>query len=187
MWPDAIAEADASSRITELRRYEDTDLRLALAETALSFQDAASRAAILTLTGGWPRLVNNAFEALYGDSTTDPLAPLRRRLNDPQHANEFLTETGAYADPVIAAAWKFLVDFDEPADPDTMVGLLDVAAAEADGGNLSDDALALAGYRDRGAIVTVMRSLGLLIADLHSDVSLRVEPVAAAATRLGVR
>ena len=50
LWVRATAEADASSSLTALHRYENTGLRLWLNETTIPFQDDASRADLLVVS-----------------------------------------------------------------------------------------------------------------------------------------
>jgi hypothetical protein len=185
MWAQCDRDADQSSGLTELHRYDSVGLRLWLTETTLPFQDEASRAELLRATGGWPILVNRVVEGLLGDdrtSTSDPLEPIRQWLAIPANAGTLVDACGLRADKVLAQAWSFLVMElgDDAADLDTFADWLSLAAEDVP--VLSDDALAAAGYGSTREVVQILRLLGVLITS-PDDGQLRLEPVVATATR----
>jgi hypothetical protein len=185
MWVLADRDADQSSGLTELHRYDSVGLRLWLTETALPFQDEASRAELLEATGGWPMLVNRVVaDLLEGDraTTADPLGPIRNWLAQPANADMFVEACGLRTDDVLNQAWSFLITElgSDAVDPVTLAELLSLAADDAPA--LSDHALIAAGYGSTHEVVEVLRMLGVLITSLE-DGQLRLEPVAAAATR----
>ncbi|MFC7757081.1 hypothetical protein ACFQY4_02530 [Catellatospora bangladeshensis] len=194
VWPTVADESDASSGLTGLRRYEETDLRLWLTETTLPFQDDASRNELLTMTGGWPMNVNKVAEDLSrdqdGDARVDPLGGLRLHLSDPARADELVAASGARADEVLHEAWRFLVRelADEQADPQEVAEYLAMHAESEDpaAAVLRAAGLVALGYRGLGDVVDVLRTLGLLVASTE-DGKLLVEPVMAAATRAAAR
>jgi hypothetical protein len=184
MWARCDRDADQSSGLTELRRYDSVGLRLWLTETTLPFQDEASRAELLEATGGWPILVNRVVEALLSQhraTSSDPLEPMRHWLASPANAGALVEACGLHADDVLTQAWSFLVtEFgDEAADPVTLAELLSLAASDAPA--LTDDALVAAGYGSAREVVDVLRMLGVLVSSPH-DGQLCLERVVAAAT-----
>jgi hypothetical protein len=184
MWVRCDRDADQSSGLTELRRYDSVGLRLWLTETTLPFQDEASRAELLGATGGWPILVNRVVDDLLSrdrDVSSDPLAAIRHWLASPANAGTIVEASGLHADDVLAQAWSFLVtEFgSDAADPVTLADLLSLAAYDAPA--LADDALVAAGYGSTREVIEVLRMLGVLVSSPH-DGQLRLEPVIAAAT-----
>jgi hypothetical protein len=184
MWARCDRDADQSSGLTELRRYDSVGLRLWLTETTLPFQDEASRAELLGATGGWPILVNRVVDDLLSrdrDVSSDPLAAIRHWLASPANARTLVEASGLHADDVLAQAWSFLVtEFgSDAADPVTLAELLSLAACDAPA--LADEALVAAGYGSAREVIEVLRMLGVLVSSPH-DGQLRLEPVIAAAT-----
>jgi hypothetical protein len=97
MWVRCDRDADQSSGLTELRRFDSVGLRLWLTETTLPFQDEASRAELLRVTGGWPTLVNQVVDTFYaGDRGTapDPLQQVRASLAVPSNAARLVAACG---------------------------------------------------------------------------------------------
>lgn len=183
MWARCNRDADRSSGLTELHRYDSVGLRLWLTETTLPFQDEASRADLLQATGGWPILVNRVVANLRDHdrvTTADPLESIRCWLAEPANADTFVEACGLRADEVLSAAWSFLVtEFgSDAADPVTLAELLSLATDDSPA--LTDDALALTGYGKPSGVVEVLRMLGVLVPS--SEGQLLLEPVAAAAT-----
>lgn len=183
MWAQCERDADQSSGLTELHRYDSIGLRLWLTETRLPFQDEASRAELLQATGGWPILVNRLVEDLLADdrvTPSDPLEPIRRWLARPANADALIQACGLRADDILTQAWSFLVTElgDEPADLDTVADWLSIAAEDAPA--LSDDALVAAGYESTREVAQVLRMLSVLVTS--PDGQLRLEPVVTAAT-----
>jgi hypothetical protein len=185
MWARCDRDADQSSGLTELHRYDSIGLRLWLTETTLPFQDEASRAELLEATGGWPILVNQVVADLLAQdrvTASDPLEPIQHWLAKPANADTLVEACGLRADEVLTQAWSFLVtEFgSDAADPDTLADLLSLAADDAPA--LRDDALAAAGYGSRRAVVEILRMLGVLVTS-PDDGHVRLEPVGTAATR----
>jgi len=186
LWVRATAEADASSSLTALHRYDNTGLRLWMNETTIPFQDAASRADLLAVSGGWPMLLNRVADASTGeqdaDGRADALDDLRDWLAQPANAETFLDALGVRTDDELRAAWHFLVTAlsGDASDARTLAELMALSAAEEQYAALTPGRLDAAGYGDAEALVDVFRALGVLIVD-PADGQLRVEPVAAAA------
>ena len=104
MWARCERDADQSSGLTELHRYDSVGLRIWLTETTLPFQDEASRAELLRATGGWPVLVNRVVEDLLADdrvTPSDPLEPIRQWLAQPANADALVEACGLRADDVL--------------------------------------------------------------------------------------
>lgn len=185
MWAQCEHDADQSSGLTELHRYDSVGLRLWLTQTTLPFQDAASRAELLQATGGWPILVNRVVEDLLADdrvTPSDPLEAIRQWLAMPANADALVEACGLRADDVLTQAWSFLVtEFgDEAADLDTIADWLSLAAEDAPA--LSRDALVAAGYESTREVAQVLRMLSVLVTS-PDDGQLRLEPIVTAATR----
>lgn len=193
LWLAAARSADASSGLTELRRYDHTGLRLWMSETTLPFQDDASRTELLKLTGGWPMLVNRVAERAasreaQGVHSVDHLAELRAWLATSEPASQFVDATGVRALPAVSAAWDLLVSLTEDegseADLETLSALLDLEAEVADPlvqHVLAPSALAAAGFAGTAELVEVLRMMGALTPT--GDATFTCEPVLAAATR----
>ena len=185
LWVRATAEADASSSLTALHRYENTGLRLWLNETTIPFQDDASRADLLVVSGGWPTLLNRVANASIGerdaDGRADALDDLRDWLAQPANAETFLDALGVRTDDVLRAAWNFLVAAlsGDASDALTIAELMALSAAEEQYAALTPERLDAAGYGNTEALVDIFRTLGVLVADAP-DGQLRLEPVAAA-------
>jgi hypothetical protein len=185
LWVRATAEADASSNLTALHRYDNTGLRLWLNETAIPFQDDASRADLLSVSGGWPMLLNRVAEASTGEHDTDrsdALGNLRTWLGQPANANAFLDAVGVRADEVLRAGWDFLATelLGDAADAHTLAGLMALSAGDERYAALTPERLTAAGYGTTDAIIDVFRTLGVLVVGTE-DGQLRLEPVAAMA------
>ncbi|MDQ1304700.1 MAG: hypothetical protein QG671_527 [Actinomycetota bacterium] len=185
-WPVAARESDTSSGLTELRRYDDTDLRLWFAQESLPFQDAASRAELLATTGGWPKLLDRLAQHLTGlDSGTvsDPLDDIRTWLGS--NSQDLVAAAGVIADGSLQQAWEFLVRqmAGEATDLETFAEFLQLHADTGEPGSDQLTATGLAGNGYGGAedVVEVLRALGVLLGD--SKGQYRTEPVLAAATR----
>jgi hypothetical protein len=188
MWAQCERDADQSSGLTELHRYDSVGLRLWLTETTLPFQDEASRAELLQATGGWPILVNRVVDDLLkgdGAASSDPLESMRQWLAQPANADALVRACGLRADNTLAQAWSFLVtEFGgEAADLDGVAEWLSLAVEDAP--SLSDEALGAAGYGSRLEVARILRMLGVLVTS-PDDGKLRLEPVVAAATRIAV-
>jgi hypothetical protein len=187
LWVRANTEADASSGLTELHRYDNTGLRLWLTETPLPFQDEASRAELLDVTGGWPTLVNKVASTLEADHDhdehPDALVDLRGWLSQPAHADELVTASGVRDDDTLRQAWDCLsVELQGVAsDARDIADLLAVYAEAGDGETLMPDRLVASGYDSTDAVVAVLRILGVLVTS-SVDGQLRLEPVIAAAS-----
>ncbi|MBF6196197.1 hypothetical protein IU475_34105 [Nocardia beijingensis] len=190
MWPVAARESDTSSGLTELRRYDRTDLRLWLTETTLPFQDDAARDELLAVTGGWPILLNKIAEDLTEHESglrSDPLREIRAHLMDVERCRELVEASGVRSDATLGQAWDFLVRnvADEHADLDT---LADYLALHGDSGEEASEALtptavAAAGYTGGVAdVLEVLRVLGLVVG-LPDDRQFKLEPVMVAATK----
>jgi hypothetical protein len=185
LWVRATAEADASSNLTALHRYDNTGLSLWLNETTIPFQDDASRADLLSVSGGWPMLLNRVAQASTGEhdtDRTDALDELRTWLGQPANANAFLGALGVHADEVLRAGWDFLVTelLDDVADARTFAELMESSAGDQRYGALTPERLGAAGYGTTSAVIDVFRTLGVLIVATE-DGQLRLEPVAATA------
>jgi hypothetical protein len=184
LWVVANAQADASSRLITLHRYDNTGLRLWLHETTIPFQDDASRAELLAVSGGWPMLLNRVADACSGehdaDSRASALDDLRLWLAQPASAEELLNALGVRTDEVLAAAWNFLVTelSDEATDAQTLAELMALSAAGGQHAALLPERLSAAGYDSTSALVDVFRILGVLVVD-GADGQLRLEAVAA--------
>jgi hypothetical protein len=178
--------------VTELRRYNTTDLRLWMTETHLPFQDTASRAELLAATGGWPVLLNEVAEDLTGrgdqGNPADALDRLRTHLADPARAARLVTDSGVRADAALSATWDFLVQLDAPADVQTLADYVEMHAESGEeiAAPLRPDQLLEAGYESALDIVEVLRTLGVLV-PTNDSTQLVVEPVMAAATRCELR
>ncbi|HET9894949.1 MAG TPA: hypothetical protein VFQ44_08430 [Streptosporangiaceae bacterium] len=186
LWVRVAAKADASSNLTALQRYDNTGLRLWLNETTIPFQDDASRARLLTLTGGWPVLLNRVAETSTSeqdsDMRSDALDDLRNWLAEPANARDFLDKLGVRTDAVLSAAWDFLVTelSGDAADAQTLAELLALSAADDRYAALEANRITALGYGGTEALVDIFRILGVLIVDA-SDGQLRLEAIAAAA------
>jgi hypothetical protein len=188
LWVRATVEADASSSLTALHRYDNTGLRLWMNEATIPFQDDASRADLLTVSGGWPMLLNRVVATPIGErdaeGRTDALDDLRDWLAQPTNAKAFLDALGVRTDDVLRAAWNFLVTAlsGDAADARTLADLMALSASEEQYAALTPERLNAAGYRDTEALVGVFRSLGVLVIDAANG-QLRLEPVAVSAAR----
>lgn len=189
MWPVAAREADTSSGLTELRRYDRTDLRLWLTETTLPFQDNAARDELLAVTGGWPLQLNKLAEDLTGHDPglrPDPLLDVRPPRMDIAHARELVEASGVRADTTLSQAWDFLVRTvsDEPADLTTLAEYLTLHgdSGDDDSDALTPAALTRTGYTDMADVLEVLRVLCVIVG-LPDDGQFRLEPVMVAATR----
>ncbi|MFB7722901.1 hypothetical protein [Nocardia sp. NPDC056100] len=187
-WPVAAREADISSGLTELRRYDRTDLRLWLTETPLPFQDNAARDELLAVTGGWPILLNKIAEDLteHGSGLhSDPLRQIRTRLQDSERCRELVEASGIRSDLTLSQTWDFLVQncADDRADLDTLAEYLTLRGEDEDESNaLTPAAVSAAGYHSTADVIEVLRGLGVLIG-LGEDGLFRLEPVMVAATK----
>ncbi|MGW5051695.1 hypothetical protein [Actinokineospora sp. NPDC004072] len=186
-WPTAEHQADASSSVISLRRYGDTDLRLWLNDSALPFQDDASRGDLLAVTGGWPMLINWLAEQLTDHPEPpngDPLGRIRSYLDAPDCADGLVTASGVRADEVLSQAWSLLCDHyaDDMTDAATFADYLKMHAEDDEPGAqaLKESRLRESGYRDTNGVVGVLATLGVLAT--AEDGLLRVEPVLAKAT-----
>ncbi len=187
MWPVAAREADISSGLTELRRYDRTDLRLWLTETPLPFQDNAARDELLAVTGGWPILLNKIAEDLTKHGAglrSDPLREIRSHLRDSVRCRELVEASGVRSDTTLSQAWDFLVQncADDPTDLDTLAEYLALRGEDDESNALAPAAIATAGYRSTADVIEVLRALGVLIG-LGEDGRFRLEPVMVAATK----
>lgn len=190
MWPVAARESDTSSGLTELRRYDRTDLRLWLTETTLPFQDDAARDELLAVTGGWPILLNKIAEDLTEHESglrSDPLREIRTHLRDVERCRELVEATGVRSEAALGQAWDFLVRnvADEHADLDTLADYLALHGDSGEEGSeaLTPAAVAAAGYTGGVAdVLEVLRVLGLVVG-LPDDGQFKLEPVMVAATR----
>ena len=186
LWVRATAEADASSSLTALHRYDNTGLRLWLNQTTIPFQDDASRADLLAVSGGWPMLLNRVADASVGerdaDGRADALEDLRDWLAHPANAEAFVDALGVHADLVLRAAWHFLVTAlsGDASDARTLAELMALSSAEEHYAALTPGRLDAAGYGTAAGLIDVLRTLGVLVVDA-ADGQLRLEPVAAAA------
>ncbi len=187
-WPAAAREADISSGLTELRRYDRTDLRLWLTETPLPFQDNAARDELLAVTGGWPILLNKIAEDLTAHGSglrSDPLREIRTRLQDSERCHELVETSGVRSDATLSQAWDFLVQTcaQDRADLDTLAEYLTLRGEDDDESNaLTPAAVAAAGYASTADVIEVLRGLGVLVG-LGEDGRFRLEPVMVAATK----
>ncbi|MFE3696409.1 hypothetical protein ACFXO7_00880 [Nocardia tengchongensis] len=187
-WPAAARAADISSGLTELRRYDRTDLRLWLTETPLPFQDNAARDELLAVTGGWPVLLNKIAEDLTDHGSglrSDPLRQIRTRLQDSERCRELVEASGVRSDATLSQAWDFLVQTcaQDRADLDTLAEYLTLHGEDEDGSNaLAPTAVAAAGYASTADVIEVLRGLGVLIG-LGEDGRFKLEPVMVAATK----
>lgn len=187
-WPAVYRGSDTSSGLTELRRYGNPDLRMSLAETTLPFQDDASRADLLAVTGGWPLLVNQVADLWsrhQGLMSTDPLASVRTWLKDPAHAAELVTKSGVRADAALSTAWDVFVSslaaYQQPLSE--FASYLEMHAAEEADSPLAPAELKATGYEGGVEdVVLVLRDLGLLTP--RQDDTFAVEQVMANATRI---
>jgi hypothetical protein len=188
MWVRCDRDADQSSGLTELHRYDSVGLRLSLTETALPFQDEASRAELLEVTGGWPILVNRLLadprEQDRG-AAAELLEPIRHWLVVPANADALVEACGLRADDTLTQAWSFLVTVfgNEAGDLDNIDDWLTIAAEDAPA--LTIDGLAANGYGSTLEVAQILRMLGVLVTS-PDDGQLRLEPVVAAATRTAV-
>jgi hypothetical protein len=185
LWVLVTAQADASSNLTALHRYDNTGLRLWLNETTIPFQDDASRAELLAVSGGWPMLLNLVADASTGDhdadARADALDDLRGWLAQPANAETFLDALGVRFDDVLSAAWDFLVTTlsGDESDAKTLAEFMALSADEQYAA-LTPRRLTTSGYGTTEALVDVFRTLGVLVVDA-ADGQLRLESVAAAA------
>jgi hypothetical protein len=189
MWPVAAREADTSSGLTELRRYDRTDLRLWLTETTLPFQDNAARDELLAVTGGWPMLLNKVAEDLTSQDSglrPDPLREVRPHSMDIERAREFVEASGVRSSATLSQAWDFLVlnAADDRTDLDTLAEYLAIHGESGEDGSdaLTSAALAAAGYSGTADVLEVLRVLGVVVG-LPGDGQFQLEPVIVAATR----
>lgn len=185
-WPVVAQESDTSSGLTELRRYDDADLRLWFAQESLPFQDAASRAELLATTGGWPKLLDRLAQHLArrdSGTVSDPLDDVRTWLSS--HARDLVVAAGVTADGSLQQAWEFMVRqmADEAVDLETFAEFLELHAATGEPGSeqLTAARLAANGYTGARDVVQVLRALGVLLGDGKGEY--RIEPILATATR----
>jgi hypothetical protein len=188
-WPVAAQEADTSSGLTELRRYDRTDLRLWLTDTTLPFQDNAAREELLAVTGGWPILLNRVAEDLTGNDAglrSDPLREVRPNLMDVKRSREFVEASGVRSSATLEQAWDFLVRnvAGEKTDLDTLAAYLTLHGDSGEAGSnaLTPAALTAAGYTGMADVLEVLRVLGVVIG-LPDDGEFKLEPVMVAATQ----
>ncbi len=187
-WPVLARETDMSSGLTELHRYDRTDLRLWMTETTLPFQDNAARDELLAETGGWPIVLNRVAENLteYDSSLgSDPLSEVRAQLLDIERSRELVEAAGVRSSATLSQAWDFLVwNADEPSDLDTLADYLTLHGESGEDASnaLTPTALAAAGYTDMADVVEVLRVLGVVVWS-PDDGQFRLEPVLVAATR----
>ncbi|WP_040871816.1 hypothetical protein [Nocardia exalbida] len=188
-WPAAGREASISSGLTELRRYDRTDLRLWLTETTLPFQDNAARDELLAVTGGWPMLLNIVADnwTKHGSGLrSDPLREIRDRLTDREHCRKLVEASGVRSDEALSQAWDLLVRecADDRADLETFAEYLTMHSegSSDESEALTPNKLAPAGYKDTADVVEVLHMLGVLIGS-REDGRFALEPVMVAATR----
>jgi hypothetical protein len=188
-WPDAAREADTSSGLTELRRYDRTDLRLWMTETTLPFQDNAARDELLTMTGGWPILLNKVAEDLTGHDLglrPDPLRAVKRHLMDIDRCRELVEASGVRSSVTLSQAWDFLVRNvpNDRADLDTLAEYLTLHGESGEDASdaLTPTAVAAAGYRGTAGVLEVLRVLGVVVG-LPDDGQFQLEPVMVTATQ----
>ncbi|MEV7552648.1 hypothetical protein AB0N89_23815 [Amycolatopsis sp. NPDC089917] len=188
MWPVVARETDMSSGLTELHRYDRTDLRLWMTETTLPFQDNAARDELLAETGGWPIVLNKIAENLteYDSSLgSDPLSEVRAQLMDVERSLELIEAAGVRSSATLSQAWDFLVwNADEPSDLDTLADYLTLHGESGEDASdaLTATALTTAGYTDMADVLEVLRVLGVVVGS-PDDGQFRLEPVMVAATK----
>ncbi|WET79704.1 hypothetical protein P3102_00080 [Amycolatopsis sp. QT-25] len=187
-WPVLARETDMSSGLTELHRYDRTDLRLWMTETTLPFQDNAARDDLLAETGGWPIVLNKIAENLteHGSSwASDPLSKVKLQLEDVERSRELVEAAGVRSSATLSQAWDFLVwNADEPSDLDTLADYLTLHGESGEDASaaLTPTALATAGYSDMADVVEVLRVLGVVVGS-PDDGQFRLERVMVNATR----
>ncbi|MCR6489788.1 hypothetical protein M8542_43950 [Amycolatopsis sp. OK19-0408] len=190
-WPVAARESDTSSGLTELHRYDRTDLRLWLTDTTLPFQDNAAREELLAITGGWPILLNTVAEDLTRNDSglrSDPLRAVRPDSMDVKRSRELVEASGVRSGTTLMQAWNFLVRTvaDEVTDLDTLADYLTLHGGSGEAGSdaLTSAALADAGYNGMADVLEVLRVLGVVIG-LPVEGEFKLEPVMVAATKRG--
>lgn len=195
LWVQSARESDASSSVVSLHRYDSIGLRLWLNDTQVPYQDDASRAELLTVTGGWPDLLNRVCAASVGETgysetgySEDALGDLRDWLGQPANAARFVASLGIDDDRVLSSAWLLLRTMlgNDSADHDLLADLVGDASDDPQYAVLRPESLRQAGYPDTSALIEVFRRLGLLVSSTV-DGCLRLEPVSAAASVTALR
>lgn len=151
LWADLMDPGQSGTeavRLVELRRWDLAGLRMWMRDAELPFQDEDARREFLAVTGGWPILVDRVVESLTTESRNPQtsLATLSSYLSTQNGANQLINAVGVAADPQVAKVWDTLVDLDEPAFHDELIGLL------------ADDV-----GDQSAALVNVLRVLGTLV------------------------
>lgn len=159
-----------------LRRFGPAAIRQWMLEQSQGFPDKPGQELLLETTGGWPLLVGKVV-TWFAEAADRDRALDRCRIWLEENPRSLLEATGVLADPCLAAAWRTLVEFDSPDEPDALADWLAMQDPER---GLGASDLTARGYLGPADLVEALRVLGVLTSD---GTRLAVEPVLAAATR----
>ncbi|HLN06241.1 MAG TPA: hypothetical protein VK217_08185, partial [Acidimicrobiales bacterium] len=126
-WPAVLERPDADVSVTELRRHSARSLWVWAVEVPSAFQDDQSRIRLLTITGGWPVLVDRAAQlAREGYAQPEIFAALEADLGGVAGAARLVDAVGLDADEELTALWNMLNELvDEPVAFEDLVALAD--------------------------------------------------------------
>ena len=155
--PEGSKDSESFS-LLGLRRWDARSLRAWIQDTSLPLQSDAQQRLLLKRTGGWPMLVDEVVAESMG--VQKRLDGLPQWLDQPDQAARLLRQAGIGDDADLLAAWRALVELDEPAPAGELAQFLDT--------------------RDAEVLVESLRLLGAL--DAAEGGRLRCEPVLARAT-----
>ena len=108
----------------ELRRVDDTGLRIWAMETDVPFNDDNGRRRLMEVTGGWPALLEHAARLAASEHTQDRvLEKLAELLNTEAGAKWFVKATGITADPSLLRLWDTILEYGEAHTPEVFAAV----------------------------------------------------------------
>jgi hypothetical protein len=119
--------------VITLRRATDVGLRGWLSDNELmkAFTDATSQAELLTVTGGWPLLMDlAATKAPEHTSIRKVCDQVTAYVNSVDGAAEFLEATGLQLDTAAGGAFQSLIEYEAPVTSDELVELCAVTGSD---------------------------------------------------------
>lgn len=159
-WQQVLADPDRHGlEVVSLRRFDRRTLRVWSLDTR-QFATDERAARLLTVTSGWPLLVEQAVERAAARGSEDiALDQLERQLASPEGAAAFVDQVGLTGDGILAGAF------------DGITSLVDTGASLAD----LITAAEMSGHPQPAAAVAALDALGVF--DLGADGVYRVDPL----------
>jgi hypothetical protein len=159
-WQQVFAQGERHGLgVVALRRFDRRTLRVWSLDTG-RFATDERQARLLTVTSGWPLLVEQVVEAEGAHQSEDrALDQLQRQLDSPEGAGAFIDAVGLTADDSLANAFEYIT------------ALADACASISD----LTEAAELSGHPEPAAAVAAMEALGVF--DVGDDGAYRVDPL----------